>query len=144
MNTESAAVIDCPPSLNLLTVNAMTAADSVFIPLQAEFFALDGLSQLLKTIDMVKSGLNPTLAIQGILLTMFDRRNNLAIQVEEDVREALGDVVYETLIPRNVRLSEAPSHGMPALIYGHACRGSLAYQALAAEFLRREKSRTKL
>ena len=131
-------LIDCPPSLNLLTVNAMASSDSVFVPLQAEFFALEGLSQLLKTIDRVKSGLNPRLIIQGVALTMVDRRNNLATQVEADVREALGDLVYETIVPRNVRLSEAPSHGVPALIYDHTCTGSLAYQSLAAELLRRQ------
>lgn len=131
-------LIDCPPSLNLLTVNAMTASDSVMVPLQAEFFALEGLSQLLKSVERVKTSLNPKLVIQGIVLTMTDRRNNLATQVEEDVRNALGDLVYETIVPRNVRLSEAPSHGMPALIYDHNCAGSMAYQSLAAEFLRRE------
>lgn len=133
--------VDCPPSLNLLTVNAMAAADAVLVPLQAEFFALEGLSQLLKTIERVRQSLNPRLAIQGVVLTMTDRRNNLSSQVEEDVREALGDVVYETVIPRNVRLSEAPSHGVPALIYDHNCSGSLAYQALAGELLTREARR---
>lgn len=137
-------LIDCPPSLNLLTVNAMAASDSVLVPLQAEFFALEGLSQLLKTIDRVKSGLNPRLVIQGVALTMADRRNNLASQVEADVRQALGDLVYETVVPRNVRLSEAPSHGVPALIYDHACAGSLAYQSLAAELLRREARKQKV
>lgn len=131
-------LIDCPPSLNLLTVNAMAAADTVLVPLQCEFFALEGLSQLLKTIERVKKNLNPSLVIQGIVLTMYDRRNNLSTQVEQDVRKALGDLVYETVIPRNVRLSEAPSHGIPALIYDQACVGSLAYQALAAEILSRE------
>ncbi len=133
-------LIDCPPSLNLLTVNAMTAADHVLVPLQCEFFALEGLSQLLATIDRVKHSLNPSLTILGVVLTMFDRRNNLSRQVEEDVREALSDLVYETVIPRNVRLSEAPSHSVPALIYDHACTGSRAYQALAAELLARESS----
>ncbi len=137
-------LIDCPPSLNLLTVNAMTAADSVLVPLQCEFFALEGLSQLLATIDRVKHSLNPSLSIQGVVLTMFDQRNNLSRQVEEDVRGALGDLVYETVIPRNVRLSEAPSHSVPALIYDHACAGSRAYQALAAEVLAQEARRRPL
>lgn len=135
-------LIDCPPSLSLLTVNAMTAANSVLVPLQCEFFALEGLSQLLQTIDRVKQSLNPNLAIQGVVLTMFDRRNNLSQQVEDDVRDALGDLVYETVVPRNVRLSEAPSHAMPALIYDQACAGSRAYQSLAAELLRRESDIT--
>lgn len=134
-------LIDCPPSLNLLTINAMTAADAVMVPLQCEFFALEGLSQLLSTIERVKHSLNPALIIQGIVLTMFDQRNNLSRQVEEDVREALGDLVYETVIPRNVRLSEAPSHSVPALIYDYACAGSRAYQALAAEVLSQESRR---
>lgn len=133
-------LIDCPPSLNLLTVNAMVAADAVLVPLQCEFFALEGLSQLLQTVEKVKQRLNPALTIQGIVLTMFDRRNNLSSQVEEDVRAALGELVYETVVPRNVRLSEAPSFGMPALIYDHACAGARAYQSLAAELLRREAS----
>lgn len=131
-------LIDCPPSLNLLTINAMTAADAVLVPLQCEFFALEGLSQLLSTIERVKHSLNPSLVIQGVVLTMYDQRNNLSRQVEEDVREALGDLVYETVIPRNVRLSEAPSHSVPALIYDHTCAGSRAYQALAAEVLSQE------
>lgn len=131
-------LIDCPPSLNLLTVNAMAAADAVLVPLQCEFFALEGLSQLLKTINRVKKNLNPALAIHGVVLTMYDRRNNLSSQVEADVRATLGDLVYKTVIPRNVRLSEAPSHGVPALIYDHLCAGSRSYQILAAELLRRE------
>ena len=131
-------LIDCPPSLNLLTLNAMAAADAVLVPLQCEFFALEGLSQLLSTIERVKHSLNPSLVIQGIVLTMYDQRNNLSRQVEEDVRDALGDLVYETVIPRNVRLSEAPSHSVPALIYDHMCAGSRAYQALAAEVLSQE------
>lgn len=135
-------LIDCPPSLSLLTVNAMTAAHSVLVPLQCEFFALEGLSQLLQTVERVKQSLNPQLAIQGVVLTMFDRRNNLSQQVEDDVREALGDLVYDTVVPRNVRLSEAPSHAMPALIYDQACAGSRAYQSLAAELLRRESDST--
>lgn len=135
-------LIDCPPSLSLLTVNAMTAAHSVLVPLQCEFFALEGLSQLLQTVERVKQSLNPDLTIQGVVLTMFDRRNNLSQQVEDDVRDALGDLVYDTVVPRNVRLSEAPSHAMPALIYDQACAGSRAYQSLAAELLRREADNT--
>ena len=135
-------LIDCPPSLNLLTINAMTASDAVLVPLQCEFFALEGLSQLLSTIERVKHSLNPSLVIQGVVLTMFDQRNNLSRQVEEDVRDALGDLVYETVIPRNVRLSEAPSHSVPALIYDHTCAGSRAYQALAAELLSQETNRS--
>lgn len=132
-------LIDCPPSLNLLTVNAMTAADAVLVPLQCEFFALEGLSQLLKTIERVKANLNPDLRIEGVVLTMQDRRNNLSVQVEQDVRNALGALVYDTVIPRNVRLSEAPSFGLPAIIYDQKCQGSQAYQTLAGEVLRREK-----
>jgi chromosome partitioning protein len=130
-------LIDCPPSLNLLTVNAMVASDSVLVPLQCEFFALEGLSQLMLTIREVRQTLNPKLRIQGVVLTMYDNRNNLTNQVEEDVRQNLGDLVYETVIPRNVRLSEAPSHAVPALIYDHRSAGSIAYQKLAAELLRR-------
>ncbi len=132
-------LIDCPPSLNLLTVNAMTASDAVLVPLQCEFFALEGLSQLLRTVELVKASLNPELEIQGIVLTMFDRRNNLSDQVAKDVREFLGDKVYKTVIPRNVRVSEAPSHGMPALLYDHRCAGSKAYMRLAAEMIQRER-----
>lgn len=134
-------LIDCPPSLNLLTVNAMAASDAILVPLQCEFFALEGLSQLLKTIERVRRNLNPDLSIEGIVLTMYDRRNNLSSQVEEDVRGALGDMVFDTVIPRNVRLSEAPSHGVPALIYDQSCSGSRAYQELAAEFIRRKNRR---
>jgi len=130
-------IIDCPPSLNLLTINALVSADSVLVPLQCEFFALEGLSQLMRTIKVVRSGSNPTLRIQGIVLTMYDRRNNLSGQVAADVRENLGSLVYETVIPRNVRLSEAPSHAVPALIYDHSSSGSIAYQKLAGEFLAR-------
>jgi chromosome partitioning protein len=130
-------LIDCPPSLNLLTVNALAASTSVLVPLQCEFFALEGLSQLMLTIREVRQTLNPQLRIQGIVLTMFDKRNNLSYQVAQDVRENLGDLVYETTIPRNVRLSEAPSHAIPALIYDHRSAGSVAYQKLAAELLRR-------
>lgn len=131
-------LIDCPPSLNLLTVNAMTAADAVMVPMQCEFFALEGLSQLLTTVRRVQQSLNPALRIHGIALTMFDRRNNLSAQVADDVRENLGDLVYRCVIPRNVRLSEAPSHAMPALVYDTKCAGSVAYRALAAEILERD------
>ncbi len=132
-------LIDCPPSLNLLTVNAMTAADAVLVPMQCEFFALEGLSQLLRTIDLVRKGLNPRLEIQGVVLTMYDSRNRLSDQVAADVRGHLGDRVYETVIPRNVRVSEAPSYGKPALLYDHKCAGSRAYIALAGEMIRRER-----
>jgi chromosome partitioning protein len=128
-------LIDCPPSLNLLTINALVAANSVLVPLQCEFFALEGLSQLIRTVQTVRAASNPELRIQGIVLTMFDRRNNLSGQVAADVRENLGSLVYETVIPRNVRLSEAPSHAVPALIYDRASSGALAYQRLAAEVL---------
>jgi len=130
-------LIDCPPSLGLLTMNALVASQSILVPLQAEFFALEGLSQLLQTIERVRARFNPELSILGIVLTMFDRRNNLANQVSEDVRSCLGNVVFEAVIPRNVRLSEAPSHGVPALIYDHRCPGSEAYMALAREMLGR-------
>jgi chromosome partitioning protein len=133
----SYVLIDCPPSLNLLTVNAMAAADAVLVPLQCEFFALEGLSQLLNTIERVKASLNHDLGVEGIVLTMFDRRNNLSLQVADDVRATLGSMVYDTVIPRNVRLSEAPSHAVPALIYDHGCAGSQAYLELAGEMLRR-------
>ena len=131
-------LIDCPPALNLLTVNAMAASDSVLVPLQCEFFALEGLSQLLRTIEMIKKSLNQRLTIQGIVLTMYDKRNNLSAQVADDVRGTFGDLVYQTVIPRNVRLSEAPSHAVPALVYDHNCAGSQAYIRLAGEMLRRE------
>jgi chromosome partitioning protein len=130
-------LIDCPPSLNLLTINALVAAHSVLVPLQCEFFALEGLSQLMRTVQTVRSGSNPNLKIQGIVLTMYDRRNNLSGQVAADVRENLGTLVYDTVIPRNVRLSEAPSHAVPALIYDRTSSGSLAYQRLAGELLAR-------
>ena len=132
-------LIDCPPSLGLLTVNAMVAADALLVPLQCEFYALEGLSHLLKTIDRVKGSLNPKLEIQGVVLTMFDKRNNLSGQVAADVRGHLGDKVYNTVIPRNVRISEAPSFGKPALLYDHTCSGSQAYIDLAREILRRER-----
>jgi chromosome partitioning protein len=134
-------LIDCPPSLTLLTVNAMAAADAVIVPLQTEFFALEGLSQLLKTIERVRGNLNPTLELQGIILTMYDKRNNLSDQVAADVREHLGDKVYRTVIPRNVRISEAPSHGLPALVYDLRCPGSQAYIKLAGELIQRERAR---
>ena len=130
-------LIDCPPSLNLLTLNALSAAHGVLVPLQCEFFALEGLSQLMSTIREVRAALNSQLEIQGIVLTMYDRRNNLCHQVAADARQTLRDLVYETVIPRNVRLSEAPSHAMPALIYDETSAGSLAYQRLAAELLTR-------
>ncbi|MCY4031946.1 MAG: ParA family protein [Hyphomicrobiales bacterium] len=132
-------LIDCPPSLNLLTVNAFTAAEGVLVPLQCEFFALEGLSQLLRAIENIRNSLNPSLYIYGVLLTMMDRRNRLSEQVAEDVREVMGDRVFSTLIPRNVRLSEAPSHGRPALLYDHRCPGSLAYMRLAAELIHKEQ-----
>jgi chromosome partitioning protein len=134
-------LIDCPPSLTLLTVNAMVAADAAIVPLQCEFFALEGLSQLLKTIELVRTNLNPALEIQGIVLTMFDKRNKLSDQVAADVREHMGDKVYRTIIPRNVRLSEAPSHGLPALVYDLRCPGSQAYIKLAGELIQRERAR---
>jgi chromosome partitioning protein len=133
-------LIDCPPSLNLLTINALTAADAVVVPLQCEFFALEGLSQLLRTVEQVRSSLNPRLAIQGIVLTMFDPRNNLSGQVVADVRQFMGTKVYDTMIPRNVRLSEAPSYGKPALLYDLKCSGSQAYIKLASELIQRERA----
>ena len=134
-------LIDCPPSLNLLTINAMAAAHSVLVPLQCEFFALEGLSQLLETVGQVRSTLNPDLDIQGIVMTMYDSRNNLAHQVVDDVRSHLGDKVYRTLIPRNVRVSEAPSFGKPAILYDLHCAGSQAYLQLASEVIQRERNR---
>jgi chromosome partitioning protein len=134
-------LIDCPPSLTLLTLNAMAAADAVMVPLQCEFFALEGLSQLMKTIELVRDKLNPTLEIQGVVLTMFDKRNKLSDQVAADVRETLGEKVYATVIPRNVRISEAPSHGVPALVYDLRCPGSQAYIKLAGELIQRERLR---
>jgi chromosome partitioning protein len=133
-------LVDCPPSLNLVTVNAMAAANAILVPLQCEFFALEGLSQLLKTVEQVKTTLNPGLTIHGIVLTMYDARNNLAGQVVADVREFMGDKVYETVIPRNVRVSEAPSYGKPVLLYDLKCIGSQAYLRLASEIIQREKA----
>lgn len=130
-------LIDCPPSLNLLTVNALVAADSVLVPMQCEFYALEGLSQLMRTIERVQRALNPRLELQGVLLTMYDQRNNLCDLVALDVRGHFGVKVFDTVIPRNVRVSEAPSHGKPVLIYDHRCAGAQAYIQLAAELLRR-------
>lgn len=133
------AIIDCPPSLGLLTINALTASDAVLIPLQCEFYALEGLSHLLKTIRLIQAKLNPSISIHGVVLTMYDRRNKLTEQIEADVRGFLGTDVYQTVIPRNVRMSEAPSHGKPALVYDLKCPGSQAYLRLAKELIQREK-----
>ena len=130
-------VIDCPPSLGLLTVNALAAADGLMVPLQAEFFALEGLSQLMQTLERVRAGQNPGLALTGIVLTMFDRRNRLCEMVANDVRDHFGAAVFDTVIPRNVRLSEAPSHGLPAMLYDPRAAGSEAYGELAREFVAR-------
>jgi chromosome partitioning protein len=132
-------LVDCPPSLNLLTVNAMAASDAILVPLQCEFFALEGLSQLLKTVEQVRDTLNPNLTIHGIVLTMFDARNNLSSQVVADVRQFMGRKVYDTMIPRNVRISEAPSYGKPVLVYDLKCVGSEAYLKLATEVIQRER-----
>jgi chromosome partitioning protein len=132
-------LIDCPPSLNLLTVNAMAASDAILVPLQCEFFALEGLSQLLQTVEQVRTTLNPNLSIHGIVLTMFDSRNNLSNQVVADVRQFMGAKVYNTMIPRNVRISEAPSYGKPVLVYDLKCVGSEAYLKLATEVIQRER-----
>ncbi len=132
-------LVDCPPSLNLLTINAMAAADAVLVPLQCEFFALEGLGQLLQTVEQVRTTLNSRLTIHGVVLTMFDQRNNLSGQVADDVRQYLGDKVYETIIPRNVRVSEAPSYGKPVLLYDYDCSGTQAYIRLASEVIRRER-----
>ena len=132
-------LIDCPPSLNLLTVNAMAASDAILVPLQCEFFALEGLSQLLQTVEQVRSTLNPNLSIHGIVMTMFDSRNNLSNQVVADVRQFMGAKVYNTMIPRNVRISEAPSYGKPVLVYDLKCVGSEAYLKLATEVIQRER-----
>ena len=134
-------LIDCPPSLNVVTINAMTASDAVLVPLQCEFFALEGLTQLMRTIELVRGSLNPKLEIQGVVLTMYDGRNNLSDQVALDVRQHFGEKVYKTVIPRNVRVSEAPSFGKPALLYDHRCAGSQAYMHLASEVLQRERGR---
>ena len=130
-------LVDCPPSLNLLTINALVAADSVLVPLQCEFYALEGLSQLMRTIERVQRALNPRLDLQGVLLTMYDQRNNLSDQVAADVRRHFGARVFDTMIPRNVRIAEAPSHGKPVLTYDHGCAGAQAYIRLATEVLRR-------
>ncbi len=132
-------LIDCPPSLNLITVNALVASNSVVIPLQCEFLALEGLTDLIKNINQIKKGFNPSLKVQGIVLTMYDKRNNLSAMVEKDVREYFGDLVYQTVIPRSVRISEAPSHGKPILIYDFKSVGAQAYISLAKEVLKREK-----
>ena len=134
-------LIDCPPSLNLLTVNAMAAADAVLVPLQCEFFALEGLSQLMRTVELVRGNLNPALEIQGVVLTMYDKRNSLSEQVAKDVRSHFGETVYQTVIPRNVRVSEAPSFGKPVLVYDLKCAGSQAYLKLAREVVIRERGR---
>ena len=132
-------LIDCPPALGLLTLNALCAAHSVLVPLQCEFYALEGLSHLVRTIERVRQSFNPELEIQGVVLTMFDRRNNLSDMVAADVREHFGDKVYKTVIPRNVRISEAPSYGKPVLLYDWRCAGSRAYIHLAGEILKRER-----
>jgi chromosome partitioning protein len=134
-------LIDCPPSLGLLTINALVAVDSILVPLQCEFFALEGLSQLLQTVERIQKRFNPQLSIMGVALTMYDRRNRLTEQVSDDVRSCLGKLVFDTVIPRNVRLSEAPSHGLPALVYDHRCSGSEAYMALARELIGRMPAR---
>jgi chromosome partitioning protein len=139
-NSYSYILIDCPPSLNLLTINALCSADAIIVPLQCEFFALEGLSQLLRTVERVRTSLNPRLEVQGVVLTMFDRRNTLSEQVAQDVRSVLGEKVYQTVIPRNVRVSEAPSHGKPVLLYDGSCSGSQAYIKLASEMIRRENA----
>ena len=133
-------LIDCPPSLGMLTVNALVAADSVLVPLQCEFLALEGLSQVLSIVDRVRTAFNPALRVQGVVLTMYDKRNNLSAQVRDDVRTHLGGAVYETIIPRNVRVSEAPSYGVPVLLHDFRCPGAQAYAHLAGELLRRERS----
>jgi len=131
-------LIDCPPSLNLITINALAASNGIIVPLQCEFYALEGLGQLLETVELVKNTLNKDLLIHGVLLTMFDERNNLSGQVAKDVRDFMGDKVYKTVIPRNVRVSEAPSYGKPVMLYDHKCVGSQAYMSLAAEVLKKD------
>ena len=140
-NNWDICLIDCPPSLGLLTMNALIAVDSILVPLQCEFFALEGLSHLLQTVDRIQQRFNPSLSIMGVALTMYDRRNKLTEQVAEDVRSCLGSLVFDTVIPRNVRLSEAPSHGLPALVYDHRCSGSEAYMNLARELIGRLPAR---
>ena len=135
-------LIDCPPALGLLTVNGLVASDAVLVPLQCEFFALEGISHLSRTIERIRANFNPRLVIQGIVLTMYDKRNNLSQMVEQDVRDHFGDIVYHTVIPRNVRVSEAPSHGRPVLIYDINCAGSQAYLNLASEVIHRERQVT--
>lgn len=132
-------ILDCPPSLNLLTLNALVAADAIVVPLQCEFYALEGLAHLVKTIDRVRKSFNPALYIHGVVLTMYDKRNKLSVMVEEDVRGFMGDKVYKAMIPRNVRVSEAPSFGLPAIVYDMGCPGAQAYIRLASEILKREK-----
>ena len=132
-------LIDCPPSLSLLTIMALVASNSLVVPLQTEFFALEGLTQLMKTIERVKNNLNPNLTIKGILLTMYDRRNKLSSEVEKEARDYFKEKVYQTVVPRNVRLSEAPSHGVPVLIYDKGCSGSKSYFSFTEEFLNQEK-----
>jgi chromosome partitioning protein len=138
-NATTYILVDCPPSLNLLTVNALAAADAVLVPLQCEFFALEGLAQLLSTVEEIRVRLNPKLAIHGVVLTMYDQRTALSDQVVDDVRRVLGDKVYATIIPRNVRVAESPSHGKPVLLYDYRCSGSQAYIKLASEVIERER-----
>ncbi len=140
-NDYDTVLIDCPPSLSTVTINAMVASNAVLVPLQCEFLAMEGLSQILRTIELVRAGLNPDLEIQGVVLTMYDKRNNLSDQVANEVRTYLGAKVYQTVIPRNVRLSEAPSFGLPAILYDHKCSGSEAYIMLAQELMQRERER---
>jgi len=138
-STASYVLIDCPPSLNILTINALVAADAVLVPLQCEFFALEGLAQLMRTIEEIRTRLNPKLTIHGVVLTMYDQRTALSDQVVDDVRRVLGDKVYATIIPRNVRVAESPSAGKPVLLYDYRCSGSQAYIQLASEVIERER-----